>query len=133
MSYANPYVLLEFPELGPDVSVLIKNPQLMPPDALTPEDIPLNEKGEPVNAQDAMGESYKIIAALIVAWKVYEAFSSDDAVDINPDDDPADVLARLDASGQKRFGKVTPEAVSRLPMAILGRLMEEVQRVTNPQ
>lgn len=134
MSYTNPYVLLEFPDLGDDVSVLIKNPQLMPPDALSPEDVPLDDKGMPVNPQDGLNASYKVMAGLIVAWKVYEVFNPDDgSLDINPDDDPADVLARLGAGTQQRFGKVTPDAVGRLPMAIITRIMEEVQRVTNPQ
>lgn len=133
MSYANPYVLLEFPDLGDDVSVLIKNPQLMPPDALSPEDVPVNDKGEPLNPQDGLNASYKVMAGLIVAWKVYEVFNPADTLDINPDDDPAAVLARLGEGTQQRFGKVTPEAVGRLPMAIITRIMEEVQRVTNPQ
>lgn len=133
MSYTNPYVLLEFPDLGDDVSVLIKNPQLMPPDALSPEDVPVNDKGEPLNPQDGLNASYKVMAGLIVAWKVYEVFNPADALDINPDDDPAAVLARLGEGTQQRFGKVTPEAVGRLPMAIITRIMEEVQRATNPQ
>jgi hypothetical protein len=133
MSYANPYVLLQFPDLGDDVSVLIRNPQLMPPDSLTPGDIPLNDKGEPVNAQDAKNETYKIIAGLIVAWKVYEAFDPGDTLDIDPNADPAALFESLGAGEQQRFGKVTPDAVGRLPMAILGRLMEEIGRVTNPQ
>ncbi|MGW1744598.1 hypothetical protein ACWCRD_03060 [Streptomyces sp. NPDC002092] len=133
MSYANPYVLLEFPDLGDDVSVLIKNPQLMPPDALSPEDVPVNDKGEPLNPQDGLNASYKVMAGLIVAWKVYEVFNPADTLDINPYDDPAAVLARLGEGTQQRFGKVTPEAVGRLPMAIITRIMEEVQRVTNPQ
>lgn len=133
MSYAEPYKLLTFPELGDDVSVLIKNPQLMPPDALTPEDVPVNDKGEPLNPKDGMAASYKLIAGLIVAWKVYEAFDPTDALDVDTDADPADIFARLGSGAQQRFGKVTPEAVGRLPMAILQRLMEEIGRVTNPQ
>lgn len=133
MSYANPYVLLEFPELGDDVSVLIKNPQLMPPDALSPEDVPLDDKGMPVNPQDGLNASYKVMAGLIVAWKVYEIFNPADGLDIGIDEDPADILARLGAGTQQRLGKVTPEAVGRLPMSIITRIMDEVQRVTNPQ
>lgn len=133
MSYTEPYRLLTFRDLGDDVSVLIKNPQLLPPDMLSPEDVPLNEQGEPLNPKDAMAASYKLLAGLIVAWKVYEAFDPADTLDIDDEDDPAAIMARLDAGTQQRFGKVTPEAVGRLPMAILGRLMEEVQRVTNPQ
>lgn len=133
MSYTNPYVLLEFPELGDDVSVLIRNPQLMPPDALSPEDVPLDDKGMPVNPQDGLNASYKVMAGLIVAWKVYEIFNPADGLDIDIDEDPADILARLGAGTQQRLGKVTPEAVGRLPMSIITRIMDEVQRVTNPQ
>lgn len=133
MSYTEPYKLLTFPDLGEDVSVLIKNPQLMSPEALSPEDVPLDDKGQPVNRQDGMNASYKVLARLIVAWKVYEVYNPDDTLDINPDDDPADILALLGEGAQQRFGKVTPESVSRLPAAIITRLMEEVQKVTDPQ
>lgn len=133
MSYTEPYRLLTFPELGDDVSVLIKNPQLLPPDMLSPEDVPLNDKGEPLNPKDGLAASYKLLAGLIVAWKVYEVFDPADALEVDADADPEDLFARLGIGTQQRFGKVTPDAVGRLPMAILGRLMDEVQRVTNPQ
>lgn len=133
MSYAEPYKLLTFPDLGDDVSVLIKNPQLLPPDMLSPEDVPLNDKGEPLNPKDGLAASFKLLAGLIVAWKVYEVFDPSDALDVDAADDPADILARLGEGTQQRFGKVTPEAVGRLPMSIITKIMEEVQRVTNPQ
>lgn len=133
MSYAEPYKLLTFPELGEDVSVLIRNPQLLPPDMLSPEDVPLDDKGQPLVAKDAMAASYKMFAGLIVAWKVYEPFDPADALDIDPEADPAALFESLGSGEQLRFGKVTPEAVGRLPMAIITRIMEEVQRVTNPQ
>lgn len=133
MSYTEPYKLLTFPELGEDVSVLIKNPQLMPPDALTPEDVPTNDKGEPLNPQDVKNAMGKLFAGLIVAWKVYQAFDPNDSLDIDPDADPAELFDRLGSGTQERIGKVSVENVGRLPMAIFQRLMEEVGRVTNPQ
>ncbi|NUP38167.1 MAG: hypothetical protein HOY76_14420 [Streptomyces sp.] len=133
MGYTNPYVLLQFPEVGDDVSVLMRNPQLMPPEALVPEDVPTDEKGEPLNSGDAMQASYKLIASLIVAWKVYEAFGSTDALDVDPDADPAEIFARLEGGTQERIGKVSAENVGRLPAVVLKRIMKEIEGVANPQ
>jgi hypothetical protein len=131
--YTNPYVLMAFPDLGEGCSVLMKNPQLLPPADLTPEDVELKENGEPVDPKAANDAGYKMMAGLIVAWKVYEAFSPGDSLDIDPDADPADILARLEGGTQPRLGKVTAENVAKLPMVILNRVMEEIGRVTNPQ
>ena len=105
----------------------------MPPDALSPEDVPLDDNGMPVNPQDGLNASYKVMAGLIVAWKVYEIFNPAEELDIDLDEDPRAVLTRLGGGTQQRLGKVTPETVGRLPMSIITRIMEEVQRVTNPQ
>lgn len=131
--YTNPYVLLQFPELGDDVSVLMKNPQLLPPDALTPEDVAMDAEGKPVDNQAANQAGYKMIAGTIVAWKVYEAFTPDDALDIDPDADPAALFESLSAGAPVRIGKITPENVGRLPMVVLKRVMEEISRVVDPQ
>ena len=131
--YTNPYVLLQFPELGDDVSVLMKNPQLLPPTDLTPEDVAVDDEGKPLDNQAANEAGYKMMAGIIVAWKVYEAFSPSDALDIDPDADPAALFESLSSGTPARIGKVTPENVSRLPMVILKRIMEEIGRVTDPQ
>jgi hypothetical protein len=76
---------------------------------------------------------YKVMAKLIVAWKVYEAFAPGDTLDIDPDADPADLFASLGGGEQTRLGKVTPENVARLPLAVINRIGEEIGRVADPQ
>lgn len=131
--YTNPYVLLEFPDLGDNVSVLMKNPQLLPPSEITPEDVPLGEDGQPTDPHAANESMYKVMARIIVAWKVYEAFAPGDALDIDPDADPAALFASLGGGEQTRLGKVTPENVGRLPLAIINRIGEEIGRVADPR
>lgn len=130
--YTNPYVLLTFPDLGDDVSVLMKNPQLLPPSEIQPEDVPTDDNGRPLDPQAANEAMYRVMARLIVAWKVYEAFAPGGALDIDPDADPADLFESLGAGEQKRLGAVTPENVGRLPLAIINRVGEEIGRVADP-
>jgi hypothetical protein len=131
--YTNPYVLLQFPDLGDDVSVLMKNPQLLPPSEIQPEDVPTDDNGQPLDQKAAQEAMYKVMAKLIVSWKVYEAFSDGDALDIDPDADPVDIFAALGTGEQTRLGKITTENIARLPLAILNRIGEEVGRVADPQ
>lgn len=130
--YTTPYILIPFPDLGDDVSVLMKNPQLLPPSEMTPEDVALDANGQPIDPQAANESMYKVMAKLIVSWKVYEAFAPGDTLDIDPDADPADVLASLGAGQQARLGKITPENVGKLPLAIINRIGEEIGRVADP-
>lgn len=130
--YANPYVMLLFPELGDDCSILMRNPQLLPPSEITPEDVQTNADGQPVDPQAANEAMYKVMARTIVAWKMYEAFSADLPM-VDPDADPADVLASLETMEQRRIGSVTAENVGRLPMAAIQRVMEEISRVADPK
>ena len=130
--YANPYVMLQFPELGDDTSVLMRNPQLLPPSEITPEDVPLDEQGKPVDPNAANEAMYAVMAKVIVAWKVYQAFTPD-LPQVDPEADPADVLATLTEMEQRRIGAVTAENVGRLPMAIIQRIMEEIGRVADPK
>lgn len=131
--YTNPYVLLQFPELGEDVSVLLKNPQLLPPSEITPEDVPTDDSGRPLDPKAANEEMYKVMARVIVAWKVYEAFDPDTVLDIDPDADPITLFESLGAGEQTRLGNVTAENVGRLPLAIINRIGEEIGRVADPQ
>ncbi|MDI5965718.1 hypothetical protein [Streptantibioticus silvisoli] len=132
--YNNRFVLLTFPELGEKVSVLLRNPKLQPPNDLTPEDVPVDADGEPVDQKDAERAVYKMVAGLIVDWRVYDASASGEtpAIDLDADDLDAQ-MAALEAADQVRLDKVTPENVARLPMAILNRISEEIGRVADPQ
>lgn len=133
MGYTNPYVLLQFPELGDDVSILMKNPQLLPPTEITPEDVPLDDKGQPLDPQAANEAMYSVFARIIVAWKVYEAFGGGDAPDIAEDADPVALFESLEVGGQQRLGAITVESIGRLPMVIIKRIMGELERVVDPQ
>lgn len=129
--YTNPYVLLTFADLGDDVSVLMRNPQLMPPSQLQPRDVPMDDKGQPLDQEAARQASFEVMERLIVAWKVYEAFG--DEVEVAEDADPAALFEQLTAGEPRRLGAVNAENIGRLPLAILNRIGEEVGRVADPR
>lgn len=132
--YTNRYVLLPFPELGDKVSVLLRNPKLLPPSELTPEDVPTDAEGKPLDPQAANQAMYKVMAGLILNWHVYDATADGTVPDIDLDADDLDAqLAELEAADQVRLDKVTPENVAKLPMAIINRIGEEIGRVADPQ
>lgn len=132
--YTNPYVILQFPELGEDVSVLMRNPQLLPPSEVTPKDVPLDDRGQPLDPQQAQEAMYEVFARVIVAWKVYDA-SQAVALDLGDDVDPVALFESLGAvqDPQPRLGAVTVENISRAPLRIINRVMEEISRVADPQ
>ncbi|MGW1071587.1 hypothetical protein [Streptomyces sp. NPDC002537] len=131
--YTNRVILLEFPQLGDKVSVLLRNPVLLPPGELTPDDVATDADGKPVDPQAANAAMYKVMANLIVAWHVYDASATGVPVTIDLDaDDLTAQLAALEAAEQTRLVEVTPENVARLPMAIITRIGEEIGRVADP-
>jgi len=132
--YSNPYVLLQFPELGDDVSVLMRNPQLLPPSEVTPKDVPLDERGQPLDPQQAQESMYEVFARVIVAWKVYDA-SESAPIEAGEEVDPVALFESLNAVGapQPRLGAITSDNVGRMPMRIINRVMEEISRVADPQ
>jgi hypothetical protein len=133
MGYSNPYVLLEFPDLGDDVSVLMRNPQLLAPAEITPEDVPVDDKGQPLDSQDAQKAMYKVFGRVIVAWKVYDA-ALQMPLDVGEDADPVALFKSLgEGNEQPRIGAITEENIARLPMRIINRIMEEIGHVADPQ
>lgn len=132
MSYSKPYVMLPFPELGEDCSVLLRNPNLLSPAEITPRDVQLDADGKPVDANEANLAMYEMMTKVIVAWKVYEAFPAD-LPQVDPDADPAEVLASLETMEQRRVGAVTAENIGRLPMAIIKAVMDEIGHVADPK
>ncbi|MEV4438522.1 hypothetical protein AB0K09_05785 [Streptomyces sp. NPDC049577] len=131
--YTNPYVLLTFPDLGDDVSVLMRNPQLLPPRDITPEDVPLDANGQPLDPQAAQEAMYRVFARVIVAWKVYDPNGAAPP-EIGPDADPVALYEQLrDGGDQPRLGDITPENIARLPLRITNKIMEEIGRVADPQ
>ncbi|MGW2861955.1 hypothetical protein [Streptomyces sp. NPDC001205] len=131
--YTEPYVLLRFDDLGDDVSVLIRNPQLLPPREITPRDVPLDDKGQPVDTDDAQTAMYEIFARLIVAWKVYDA-SQSSPLEVGDDADPVALFQSLGtADPQPRIGPVNVENIAKLPMRIISSLMDTVNASVSPQ
>ena len=131
--YTNRVILLPFPELGDKVSVLIRNPRLLPPEEITPEEVPVDASGQPLDRQAASQSMFKVIARLIVAWHVYDASADSAAVDIDLDADNLDEqLAALEQADQVRLVEITPENVAKLPTAIIKGITEELERVADP-
>ncbi|WP_438489582.1 hypothetical protein [Streptomyces sp. S186] len=131
--YTNRVILLQFPELGDKVSVLLRNPRLLPPAELTPEDVPVDANGQPLDPQAANVAMYKVMANLIAAWHVYDATATADTVHIDLDADDLDAqLQALEGADQVRLVDITAENVARLPMAIINRIGEEIGRVADP-
>lgn len=132
--YTNRYIPLPFPELGDKVSVLIRNPRLLPPTELTPEGVATDANGQPLDPKAAEKATYEVMAHLIVAWHVYDSSAEASAVDIDLDADDLDAqLEALEAADQVRLGPITPDNVAKLPVAILKRLTEEVQSAADPR
>ena len=96
----------DLPDLGDDVIVTIRNPQLLSLEKLQPRDVPLKEDGTPVNNADATMATYEMIAKLITSWNVFDA--EDDSEDPPP------------------LGDVTVENVAKLPMAILTAITDKL-------
>lgn len=114
--YANRSIKLDFPDLsepGDEIYIAIRNPRLIPPGELRGKDIPLDDKGVPVNPAEAEQAMYETLAKLVVSWHVYDAT------------DLADEQALLTSPA-------TPEAVAKLPTEIINRLAEEIQQAANP-
>ncbi|MFD9564343.1 hypothetical protein [Streptomyces sp. NPDC059994] len=132
--YTTPYVLLQFPDLGDDVSVLMRNPQLLPPSEITPEDVPVDDKGEPLDSNAAQQAMYKVFARVIVAWKVYDACAQT-GPDLGEDADPVALFESLSESQdtQVRLGAITVDNISRMPVRVINKVMETIAQVADPQ
>ena len=132
--YTNRVTLLQFPDLGDKVSVLMRNPRLLPPSEITPEDVAVDANGQPLDPQAANESMYKVMARLIVAWHVYDASTASTPVDIDLDADNLDEqLKALESADQVRLGPITPENVAKLPVIVINRIGEEIGRVADPQ
>ncbi|MBX7464973.1 hypothetical protein [Streptomyces sp. NPDC057910] len=131
--YTSRYIALPFPELGDRVSVLLRNPRLLPPSEITPRDVALGPDGQPVDSAAAQQAMYEVMARVIAAWNVYDASSPGAPIDIDLDaPDFAEQLKALEAADQTRLGPITADNVARLPMAIIAAISDELGRVADP-
>lgn len=128
--YADPVITLRFDHLVVDpaadpIWVALRNPKLMPPDALRPRDIPVDADGKPINQNDALAAMYEIIAGLVMAWRVYDAANI--TIDAAGNALPMTLLPDV-----SRSVPATPELVKRLPMEIINSIAEKVKEAANP-
>ena len=131
--YTNRFTLLQFPELGDRVSVLLRNPRLLPPEEITPKDVAVDANGQPLDPQAATQATFEVMARLIVAWHAYDASIASSAISIDLDADNLDEqLAAVEAADQVRLGEITAESVAKLPTAMIKRITEELERVADP-
>jgi hypothetical protein len=111
--YADRTVTLNFPDLGPEIYVTLRNPKTMAPGALRPRDIAMGPDGLPLNPDDAEAAMYDMLATLVRDWCVYDATS-------DLDDQPRLPLP------------ATPEMMRMLPMSIITTITEELSKAVNP-
>lgn len=133
--YANPYVLRTYPELGDRVSVLMRNPQLLPPEVITPRDVPLDDKGQPLDSADAQMAMYEVMARIVVKWRVFDGSAAAPEVpDLDLDVDLDALAEQVEALGtvdQPPLGEISAANVAKLPMAIISDLMDVIGRVAS--
>ena len=119
--YKNPFILIGFPELAEGASVLIRNPNLMPPAKLQ-QIVTASEGADTGQILTAMTP---LLADLIVAWRnLYPADGGTEGVDLEGDADLADLMAKLESREQEPLKEITPENIARLPMAVVTKLAE---------
>lgn len=120
--YANRLVYIDFPELGDNIRVIMRNPKLMTTDELAGDNVSVDPvTGVPTDIEAAKQSMYKTIAKLVVGWTVYDATAPMLDEDLNEIDQPALPMP------------ATAESVAKLPSAILTKLGTIVKDAVNPQ
>lgn len=69
MGYRNRTIRKDFDDLGDDIWVSIRNPKLLPLEALTPDDVPVGPNGEPAK-DDMIHVTNGLIAGVVASWNV---------------------------------------------------------------
>ena len=119
--YKNPFILVAFPELADGASVLIRNPNLMPPGKLQQ----IVTASEGADTGQILSAMTPLLADLIVAWRnLYPADGGLEDVDLEGDEDLAVLMVKLEGREQEPLKEITPENIGRLPMAVVTKLAE---------
>jgi hypothetical protein len=122
--YKNPFILIGFPELAEGASVLIRNPRLMPPSKLQA----IVTASEGADTGQILAAMAPLLVDLIVAWRnLYAADSGLDGVDLDADEDLAELMAKLEAREQEPLKAITEENITRLPMAVVTKIAESLK------
>lgn len=119
---------LAFPDLSEDpetdpIWVSLRNPRLIPPGELRPDDLPVDPAtGRPLDESKATDAMYGIFAKLIIGWRVYDA----SVIELDP------------ATGEVLDQPPLPHpanaaSVAKLPIAIINRITEEFTAAVAPK
>jgi len=102
----------DFPQLGDDVWVEMKNPLLLPIDCLRPQVEPRRLPDGSLDMQHVAEMGYALTARLITAWSVYDA--------TDESDDPA------------RLVEVNPENLQKIPAPVEVWIAARMSEATRP-
>ncbi len=104
----------EFPELGPDVWVELKNPYLLPANRLNPAREPRRLPNGTVDMADVAKIGYDLYSWLVVDWNVYPAWDGESEMDTEP------------------LGPPSPETLARVPTPVEVWITEQVSAAGRP-
>lgn len=129
--YSTPVITLRFDHLvddpaGDPIWVALRNPKIMPPDALRPRELAVDAEGKPINEGDALAAMYEIIAGLVMGWRAYDSTALD--IDAAGNVMPMALLPEVSKSQP-----ATPDMVKKLPMEIINTIAEQIKQAANPQ
>jgi hypothetical protein len=129
--YSNRIIKLPFDDLTDDpkedpIWVAIRNPRLVPPAELTPENVTGITGGVPDDLDAANYATYKIMSRLIVGWRAYDASQPVQLNAVGEDVTPQILLPVSPES-------FTPSNVAKLPMEIIQAVGKEMTDAMNPR
>lgn len=129
--YSKRVIRIDFPDLTDtpedDIWVAIRNPRLVPPHELVPDDAtPITADGQAADAKAATVAMHAMFARLIVGWRAYDASTPIQLNAVGEDITPQTLLPH-------GSGDFNADNVSRLPMEIINAIGREVKEASNPQ
>jgi len=121
-----PFAGLTDDDVNDPIWVAIRNPRLVPPDELVPEQssgiLPDGTAADPEAATNSM---HLMFARLIVGWRAYDARQP---VELDAAGNDITVQRLIPNTGPDCF---TPENVAKLPMEIVNAIVREVEAASD--
>jgi hypothetical protein len=128
MGYSNRIIRIPFPDLTDDpetdpVWVAIRNPRLVPPSELQPDQVTGITDGVPNDVEAANKGMYRIMSRLIVGWRAYDASQPVQLNAVGEDITPQTLLPP----------DYSADNIARLPMEIVTAIGREMTEAVNPR
>lgn len=130
--YSKRIIRIPFPGLTDDdvndpIWVAIRNPRLVPPHELTPEQTTsVLPDGTPADPEAATNSMHVMFSKLVVGWRAYDS-TQPVQLDAAGNDVTPQVLLPCNP------GDFTPENVAKLPMEIINEIGNEVKEASTPR